>query len=63
MRRIAISAVLLLGACRNEPTFDERFAAADKAIASEAAAIDAALATQSAGAVPSVTIAPPPATR
>ena len=39
-RRMALTALVLLAACQREPDFDERYAQAEKAIASKAAALD-----------------------
>jgi hypothetical protein len=47
MRRCVALALVLLVACRQEPTFDERYDAAEKELQDRATEIDAELATQS----------------
>ncbi len=53
MRAALILALVVLGGCKREPTFDEAFKANEAALASKAAAIDAELdAAQSDAALP-----------
>jgi hypothetical protein len=48
MRRLALAVAVLLTGCHHEPSFDERYAKAEKAINSEAASIDSELASRAA---------------
>ena len=43
MRGVLALALLLLSACRQEPSFDERYDAASKAVAASGAALDSEL--------------------
>lgn len=59
MRRLGVVLVLAVVACRQEPSFDERYEQADREIREKAAAIDAEL--EDAGASAAATQAAPPA--
>jgi hypothetical protein len=61
MRAAALVLLVLLAACKREPSFDERYAKVAHDLRSKSLAIDAELASEAAEASALASLSPPPA--